>query len=347
MKPRLLLLTEADAHVGTGHFVETLNLAAELKIKDIDSLLMVPATTSPTLLARVDTPLERLSNLSPDSLHAAVRRHVVDGTRLALTNLHEVSTEQVRSLTAVGLRVLCIDDIGDRHLDCASVITPSPVPRRQRYTSSHCEFHVYAGPQYLSMAHEFGAWNLLEREWNGGIRSIVIAMGGIDRTGTTLRIVAGLRDWPSKAVKNIVLGAGFRRGRELELLLQGAGGSWRVHRNLPTLADLFARADVGFTAGGDTMFEMACVGTPAIVIYEDDHERDQGRALAETGFSICLGSGTSFVGKDMLGALDLLERPQERNKRGQAGKRQVDGQGTSRICDIVLKELSLDPTIKT
>ena len=99
--------------------------------------------------------------------------------------------------------------------------------------------------------------------------------------------------------------------------------------------DVLLSCDVVVTAGGNTLLEAACAGTPAIVLYEDPHEREQGEALEAMGFGRCLGAGTGLDRAAIAKALELLDDPGERARLRARGRALVDGQGTARILDIV------------
>ena len=50
-------------------------------------------------------------------------------------------------------------------------------------------------------------------------------------------------------------------------------------------------ADIVISAGGNTVFELACVGTPGFVLWEDSHEKIQGDVFEKEGVVINLGNG--------------------------------------------------------
>jgi spore coat polysaccharide biosynthesis predicted glycosyltransferase SpsG len=345
MKADVALVAEAGPLVGTGHLVESLTIVSELQARGLRPILMVPPEAPEDLVARAGVQVERLPALDPIVLAEVGQRLIADGVRLVVTDLREVSDDQVMALSKAGLRVTCIDEFGGRRLSCAAVINPSPVTRRHRYTSGVRGFRVYAGPKYLALSSEYIQCHSVPRHFSSGIHSVIISMGGVDRTGATLRIAEALRGYESDAERHIVMGAGFQRAGELEGLVIRAPGPWRIHRNLPCLANLLAAADVGFTAGGNTLCELACVGTPALVLYEDEHEAEQGRAFEAKGFGFCLGAGVEVSGDSIREVIGRLEDPLLRRAQSEAGKALVDGQGASRICQIVEEHLSVDSSI--
>lgn len=337
------LLAEARTAIGTGHVIEALAIADALGARDVRSALVVPADAPAALLERATVSVERVPSFAPPTLAAAGRALRARGARLALTNLRAISNEQVRALAAAGLAVVCVDELGDRQLDCLAVINASPVAERHRYASDVAGFRTYGGPQYLALDPGYARRRTATRELAGPLRSILVTMGGVDRTRATLRIVDALAGWRPDVERHVVVGAGADWAGELQRLVAAGRERWRVHRQLPSLADLIATSDVGITAGGNTLLEMACLGTPAVVLHEDPHEADQGRALAAAGFGLWVGAGTEAPPAAIRAALDRLDDAGVRRAHAAAGRRLVDGLGAARIAAVVVEYLAGAP----
>jgi spore coat polysaccharide biosynthesis predicted glycosyltransferase SpsG len=345
MSVEFAIFAEANGEIGSGHLVEAQHIAQSADEAGMTAQIIVPRTVPNEFLAIIGRPVQLLEDFEPSQLKIAGRHLVQQGVQAAILNLRNASNEQVLALSSSGLLVLCIDELGGRHLDCNVVINTMPAASRHQYTSANKRFKLYSGPRFMALSSDYRDLALKPRLMNGGIASVVISMGGVDRTGTTLRIVDALLSWESGAQRHIVIGAGFKRGSDLERLLSGAGTLWTIHRNLPSLATLLASVDVGISAGGNTLLELAAAGTPAIVIPEDLHEKDQGAALESQGFSLLLASGTLFQPEKLRDALNQLENPALRQQQSDSGKRLVDGRGASRIISILKEQFSFDPSV--
>jgi len=345
LRTGLAFLTEANARIGTGHLVETLKIAGG--IGGPNTTIVVPRGAPEKLLAEAGIPVKLISDFSPSTLEMLARELGRNGTKWVVTNLRRVNNPQIHSLTTGGLGVICIDELGGRQLDCARVINPSPVEEYHRYTSKYPGFRLYDGPAYMPLSPEYAQWNSSPRSYEGPVRCLVVAMGGVDRTGATLRILNALRGWRPDIQRHVVLGAGFAWANELETLLKEAGEAWTLHHNLPGLAELLGRADAGFTAGGNTLFEMACVGTPALVLHEDPHEAAHGKIFSQAGFAHWLGNGQEFSAQTLKNALESLDDPRLRRRCGETGRKLVDGKGLERISRIIQETISVDSAIAT
>ncbi len=328
----LLVIAEAGGAAGTGHLCETLAIGAPLRAQGVQLKPAVTQHAPRALCDRWPESVTRMADLEPSTLAAIAQQAVAEGVCAAILNVQRPRQAQLQALRAEGLRVACINELGPDELTCDLQIRPSPAPCVADAT-------VYAGLDYLPLAAEYAQAHRKRRVIDGPIRSLVVSLGGIDRTDATRHVVRILATWPSQAPRHIVVGSGYTHAEPLQRLIDSLPGRWRLHRDVPCLADLLAHADVGLTAGGNTLAELACVGTPALILFEDPHEAEQGRAFERTGFGRCLGQGAAIESSWLLHALAELEDPGRRRTQCAAGTRLVDGDGAARISRLVIEQL--------
>lgn len=346
--PLVALLAEASPQIGTGHVVEIFSIARTAVRHGIPVELWVNQDAPKELLEFAPCHVGVTDNFLNESLQQLAKTLRHQGCFLAITSFRRVTDSQIDALRQERIIVVCIDELGNTELDCNLVINPSIVTEYHRYTSKTPQFRVCAGPQYMPLSEQYGGLHQQPRLFTAGIQNIVIAMGGIDRSGATLRIIESLFDWRRDVTKHLVVGAGFAHMAKLESKLntvQNAG--FVIYQKLSSLSDLLTLSDVGFTAGGNTLCELACVGTPAVILFEDPHERKQGLAFQERGFGICLGSGTDVTKEQIWSTLDMLESPKRRQAMCDVGRSLVDGRGAERILTSILEFIGYDSPIQT
>lgn len=330
-------LAEFTPHIGTGHVVEMLALAHEAIATGLRPCLIVSDASPPALLETSPVPVEIVPHFSPATLRVLGRSLAAAGVRLAVTNFRRVSAAQVTALADSGAAVICIDEVGEESLPATAVIRPSLTPADGA--------GAYAGIQYLPLTPEYRAHRGAGRPVAGPVRSVLVSMGGVDRTGATLRIVDALAEIRAPLERHIVVGGAFAWHAALAERARRLGAGWQIHESVPTLAGLIGAADVGITAGGNTLCEMACLGLPAIVLHEDPHEAAQGAAFAARGFGTVLGGGIDVSAAALAAALRRLDDPAVRRAEADAGRRLVDGDGAARIVRILVEQVSGDPAL--
>jgi spore coat polysaccharide biosynthesis predicted glycosyltransferase SpsG len=78
-----------------------------------------------------------------------------------------------------------------------------------------------------------------------------------------------------------------------------------LQRDVPLMSELMAGADVAFTSAGRTLYELAHMGVPAIVLAQNEAEMKHHFASIENGF-LFLGLGREASPAAISSALDAL-----------------------------------------
>lgn len=330
-KLSLAVFTEASKDVGTGHLIESLNLVKLARKNGLNVDFWVNGSSPKPILNKIPFSYGVFSDLNE-------ARNILKAKKFdsAVFNFRSINNGILRTLVGNGLKRLCIDEFGGRRLDCDAIVNPVIVDRYHRYPASGRKAKLYTGAGYLSISNKFIEARKKKRIFKGAIREVTVCMGGVDRSGATLNIIEALTQWRKKVKKNIILGAGFLFLSEIKAktrLLKSL--NFRIYRNINNVVPLFMSSDVVFTAGGNTLYELACLGTPAIVLYEDKHEQENGLAFARRGFGVCLGKGSSAKKEIILSALAKFDAPGFRSRLSLKGRRIVDGKGTERILNIL------------
>ena len=347
-EPLVAMFAESSPQVGTGHVVEMLSIAHVAMGQGIPVELWVNRGTEGNLISESPCRVNVIDDFSVSSLRDVARGLTRHECGLVVTNFRRISNSQIETLGDNGRRVACIDELGNTRLDCDLVINPSIVSRYHNYPSDNPDFRLFTGPAYLPLADDYRELNQRPRSFSGGIGNVVVAMGGVDRCGSTLKIAESLRDWRPGITKHIVLGASFMYRSELENILSQTNHlDFVIYQDLRSLTMLLFEGDVGFTAGGNTLYELACVGTPALVLYEDDHEMEQGIEFQRNGFGVCLGRGVGVTKSRIWRELDKLEEPDVRETWSRKGRSVVDGKGVERVLASLSALCSNDSAVQT
>jgi spore coat polysaccharide biosynthesis predicted glycosyltransferase SpsG len=101
-------------------------------------------------------------------------------------------------------------------------------------------------------------------------------------------------------------------------------------------------ADLAITHGGNSLYELAAVGTPAVVLCRRQRQQQNARFFQERGTALSLGAGTEVAAERLRAAVrELAADPARRAAMAAAGRRTVDGDGLARVCRLVAAELAL------
>jgi spore coat polysaccharide biosynthesis predicted glycosyltransferase SpsG len=268
------------------------------------------------LVRRFSSKVELIPDLSVRSLSAVARRSRALGFRAAALNALSVTPAMVAALKREGLKVAGLS-VGGRR------------PRG-------ADAWLLLGAENMILAPAFARLARRRRAHRGPLKSLIILMGGTDSSGSTAHLVRALAGRLPRVRKTLIVGPNFARPAELERALRAAGdGTFVVRRDPRDLPDLLARADAAVTLGSDTSLELACVGTPTVLMEEAPHERRQARRLARAGCGIFVGSKREATPSRLLAALGRLDDPAARARMSRAGRALVDGRGAERLAAIL------------
>jgi spore coat polysaccharide biosynthesis protein SpsF len=166
---------------------------------------------------------------------------------------------------------------------------------------------------------------------------VLLTFGGSDPQGLTLKAARALASLPATVEVVAVAGPAFSYRREFEALglarkvplINEAGGH---------IADLMLEADVVVCSGGMSVYEVAALGTPGIVLGQNAREDKRMREFERHGTVEYLGLGTEVDEPTLLAAVrSLLEDVERRRDMSGKGHALVDGLGAARAAGLVLE----------
>ena len=337
---RYLIITEANQNVATGHFMEVVELSTELKKRGHTVKVLVNNECPDGLLKRLSCGYyEYKKSIDEDriSIIGIITREQPD---VVITNLREIQNEDILRIRSVFKKsVVCIDEFGNRTLDADIIINPMVDSLFWKYSNSSGK--VYAGHKYLVLPESIKTYHDKEKKINREINKVCISMGGVDPKGTTVKIVKWLPQLFGSVTAEVILGAGFRFNEELRVEERKLPETIVVNisKNVSNIYDFFYEADLAFCAGGNTLHELACIGTPAIVIPTNAHEENNGKKFERMGAAICLSDASSIYTKKIMEVSKMLSRDARRIMSNR-GKACCTGEGvklTADICETYVK----------
>lgn len=198
------------------------------------------------------------------------------------------------------------------------------------------------GFEYIPLAETFKKKHGLPRAINDRVINIMITQGGSDTYGFTPKIVKALSGLPEEIAINVVIGPNFLHYSELDKALSAAKRIFNNIKGKNDISDIMTQADVAISAGGNTLFELACLGVPTIVVCAEIFETITANRLQKEGVCVNLGFGKDVKCQEIYRALEGLIRSKEsRSKMSDKGKNLIDGCGAHRMAKEILKQYSV------
>jgi UDP-2,4-diacetamido-2,4,6-trideoxy-beta-L-altropyranose hydrolase len=102
------------------------------------------------------------------------------------------------------------------------------------------------------------------------------------------------------------------------------------------MGEIMEGSDLAITAAGNTLYELAVLGVPSLIVCHHERHLAVAQRFAELGAAVNLGIGSILAGEEISRATQaLLEAPEERQALSERMKGIVDGLGCQRIADVV------------
>jgi spore coat polysaccharide biosynthesis predicted glycosyltransferase SpsG len=107
------------------------------------------------------------------------------------------------------------------------------------------------------------------------------------------------------------------------------------------MPNLMYEADIAVTSGGLTIWELACLGVPNVVISTSERERIHTPLMEKRGGCIYLGHEDEVTEQSIRAAVSgLMANEKKRHEMSRTGLELVDGRGTERVIAEMLNLIS-------
>jgi UDP-2,4-diacetamido-2,4,6-trideoxy-beta-L-altropyranose hydrolase len=338
MVRKVLLRADADAKMGAGHLMRCVALARAFGDAGIEPTIAT-ASTDRSLLASAFNDRIRFQFLDGaypdprDALRVAaliesaeIDAVVVDGYVFDNAYLDAIAGKSVRKVVvddAPRLSHYACDVLLDVNL--GSLRRPYPLRDRQR---------ALLGPRFTLLRPQF----LGAARGAPCIRStasrILVTMGASDPPNATALVLRALASHPSFEV-TVVVGGANPHATDIDAVSRSLSRV-RILRNVAGIERVMAEADLAIGAVGGTMWELAYMGVPTLILSACDLHDQVATVASAYGAHSWIGNVDRVDPSDIGDAVGrLASDPATRTEMSRLGRALVDGHGAARIVSAV------------
>ena len=185
------------------------------------------------------------------------------------------------------------------------------------------------GPEYHVLDPRFRIYEECLRATRGEARRILVSFGGSDPDGLTVRAAPALAGLDGVTVTALIGPGNPMNSGELRLLREAGV---EIATGVVDVAPLLWDADVAVTAAGNTLCELAFLGTPGVVVSTRERQEGCARWFESRGTIQYLGPASDFDPAQLRAAVHaLLDSESRRRAMSAAGRSLVDGRGAERV----------------
>ena len=322
-----LIRCDGGGKFGYGHVKRMVALARALRDRESIGVLFALHGTPDAALPIRRVGFEAVMIDGQDDLAGLIGRHAPD--LLLLDGREGPSCSELEALRRDIPIVATIDDGSDTRLAADFAYYP-PVPQARTldWTGARTvprigwEWSLLGLNPHLTPVHAMPARPTL-----------LVAMGGSDPMGLTLRAAQALMPLDATFRIRFVIGAGMADAAKVAAQLVSLKDTYETVEGADDLAVEYASTDLALCAFGVTAYELAAFGVPAIYLgLSEDHARSAS-AFEAAGMGQSLGVASQVRDEDILSAVKaLMSDPLRRREMRNAGFSTLDGNGAARIA---------------
>jgi UDP-2,4-diacetamido-2,4,6-trideoxy-beta-L-altropyranose hydrolase len=233
-------------------------------------------------------------------------------------------------------RLMAIDDLADRQHDCEVLLDQNLVEdldrRYEGRVPETCESllgvrYALLGPAYADLRQSV--------QPRVAVRRILIFFGGSDHHNLTGRALDAVLSLGRHDVRvDVVVSLNGASAADVEKVA-ARSKTVTCHRGLPTLAPLFASADLAIGSFGATSWERLCLGVPTLAVLMARNQREVAAALDCAGLAVCIGSTESVTVDSIAQRVSEVLSTADIATWSARCMEFCDGQGTQRVIDVI------------
>lgn len=312
---KFVIRADASLQIGSGHVMRCLSLADELASHNASCLFICREHSGnlirlirdkgyPVLaLPNTQSALNGSNSLAHSAWLGSTQEEDASACREALENLepdwiivdhYSLDSTWERVVKPLGRKLMVIDDLADRSHECDLLLDQNLGRNSYDYLSRISEkCKLLIGPQYSLLRQEFS--NLrnqsLERKSKGGLRSLLVTMGGVDQHNATAKVLNALRNFQFShdITINVVLGSAAPWIDHVKEVAFTMPHRTNVLVNIGNMASIMAESDLAIGAAGSTSWERCCLGLPTLMAILADNQMMIGKALHVGGAAVLIG----------------------------------------------------------
>ena len=337
-EPRILFRVDGSRVMGMGHVYRSLAIAEALRESsraEIAFLMSADHAEGIATVSRSGYPVRVFKSGGLDALTDSIQDF---SPTVVINDLPLVEDTYLRALARLGtITVNLVDTLEDLESVSRDAQFVISVMSEEKETPEG----FYGGPSFAILRRHFQGREKVVREKPA---KVLLTFGGADPQALTLKVARALAPLAGEIEVLAVAGPAFPHTSRFEALQRTLSKSFPLIRGVDVqIADLMVEADLVLCSGGMSVYEIAALGTPGVVLAQNAREDRRMREFARFGTIEYLGLGVDVDEGVVLDAVrSLLADRGRRKAMSDRGRTLVDGYGAARAAEIVLEQVQTD-----
>ncbi len=336
MDKKIVIITEGGKGIGFGHLSRCFSLYHALREKGEAPIFII----NDDLAA-----LSFLASLGVKKIQTRARAESLDGAPglkgdVAVVDSYHLPLSAYQELAARFDLLVSIDDENRLPYPPGMVVNGALYAEELPYPSRP-GVRLLLGPAYFMLRPEY--MGISQREVRQEVRDILITVGGVDWCHLTQRLIKIAGEMPGVTL-HVLTTDGFDGLEGIRRTVGEVPADVHFYHNRRNLVEVMRQCDIALSAGGQTTYELAACGTPAIGVCTAQNQLKNLLAWEKAGFLLFAGwENDSRFGDRVRRCLETITPQETRAHMRREGRRRIDGRGPARVAEAILHEECATP----
>ena len=235
------------------------------------------------------------------------------------------------------INYLIFDDDGEKSHYNSNIVLNQNLHGKIEWYSFKKESYtkLLIGTDYTLLRNEFLVFQDYTKIIKTKANNILVTLGGSDANNYSLDILKILNNLNFNDFEVIVLiGANNIHEEKLKSFINTLKFDVKILKNISNVPEIMQWADLAFSSGGTTVWELAFMGVPTIVGATSHVEEVLLTGLNDNNLFKTVGKLENLDEKELINIFDyLINNKDAREKMSMDGQKFIDGYGSKRVID--------------
>ena len=323
-RKKIMFRTVGKRSVGMGHVYRCLTLAYKLTGHEVVFAASADSDIGIEKIAESNFDVIRIKD--DDDFERILAKEKPD---ILINDILDTTSEYMKMVTKYAKRVVNFEDVGQGAKYADAVINAL-------YEKGEKLHNEYYGSKYFCIRDEF-----LEeqpKEFCEKAENVLVIFGGADPSDLTGRLYGICKklhaDYPDVNF-HFLLGFAYPYSDRIVTIEED---NIFIHKDVKRVSSYMNRMDLAITSQGRTVYELASMGVPAIVLAQNEREAQHVFAGIQNGF-INLGVGTDTDDETVISTIEwLLSTPNVRKEMRKLQLQKDFSKGHERVIKLILDD---------
>jgi len=297
LKCKIIFRADGDPTIGMGHFIRTLALAEMLN----SDFYCIYATQLPSTyqINEIEKVCHELISLPADGSHFEVFLNQLAGDEIVVLDNYYFTTEYQRLIKHKGCKLVCIDDMHDKHYVADIIINHAEGVSETQYSAE--KFTKFClGYKYALLRKEY---LINVKEKSSKKYACLIMMGGADPLNLTTKLVPMIESALPSLPLAVIVGADSDNQSLLKqfksiVLFKGIEAA--------SVFTLMQESQFGIFPASTVAIEACAARLPFLCGYYVDNQKEIYNGIKNEGLAYCIDNLRIITPNDLQKAIDTL-----------------------------------------